>query len=185
MSLFDLGVATIFAREFLEGGIIVGNYHTVINKSDEIPPEEKKQKIRAVNVAAAAASAVAVLMILATGIPLGIASKNFDNRVAEIIEGTSKIIAAIAILGLSLKIPEYLGVYEKVPLFPRPWKKNKPLVDKKEELLSVREIRFNVAWNIWREVRSYFLSFCFQFGFFRFLLQNLSKTYPGHVPAVP
>lgn len=153
MSLFDLGVATIFAREFLEGGIIVGNYRTVINKSDEIEQEDKNRKLNAVSVAAAGASFVAVLMILIVGIPLGIASKNFDNRVAEIIEGVSKIVAAIAILGLSLKIPVWLGVYEKVPMLP--WKRNKVKTDKKEELLSVREIRFNVAWNIWREVRSH------------------------------
>lgn len=154
MSLFDIGVATIFAREFLEGGIIVGNYRTIINKSDEIPEEEKSRKLSAVSIAAGAASVVAVLMILAVGIPLGIASKNFDNRVAEIIEGVSKLVAAIAILGLSLKIPVWLGVYEKVPLFPKPWKKAKVATDKKKELLSVREIRFNVAWNIWREVCS-------------------------------
>lgn len=154
MSLFDIGVATIFAREFLEGGIILGNYRTIINKSDEIPEDDKKRKLNAVNVAAGAATVVAILMILAVGIPLGIASKNFDNRVAEIIEGVSKLVAAIAILGLSLKIPVWLGVYEKVPLIPKPWKKAKADVETKEELLSVQEIRFNVAWNIWREVRT-------------------------------
>ena len=154
MSLFDIGVATVFAREFLEGGIILGNYRTIINKSDEIPEDDKKRKLNAVNVAAGAATVVAILMILAVGIPLGIASKNFDNRVADIIAGVSKLVAAIAILRLSLNIPVWLGVYEKVPLIPRPWTKAKADVDTKEELLSVREIRFNVAWNIWREVRT-------------------------------
>lgn len=160
MSLLDIGVATIFAREFLEGGIIVGNYRTVINKSDEIPEEEKRQKLRAVSVAAAVATVVAVVMILAVAIPLGIASKNFDNRVAEIIEGVSKLVAAIAILGLSLKIPVWLGVYEKGTNLPGEdchcfTTRKEADEEQKEELLTVREIRFNVAWNIWREVRLY------------------------------
>jgi len=38
--------------------------------------------------------------------------KDFDARTSDIIEGISKIVAAICILQLSLKLPKWLGVYE-------------------------------------------------------------------------
>ena len=95
-------------------------------------------------------------------------SNELDNRVVEIIEGVSKVVAAVCIVQLSVKIPVWLGIYWKVSIFP--WKnKGKnitgneklPEVDGdemeeteeaiNEDKLSFAELRFNVAWNLWRE----------------------------------
>ena len=90
-------------------------------------------------------------------------SNELDNRVVEIIEGVSKVVAAVCIVQLSVKIPVWLGIYWKVSIFP--WKnKGKnitgneklPEVDGdemeeteeaiNEDKLSFAELRFNVAW---------------------------------------
>lgn len=148
--LLDVAIATIFAREFLEAFIITGNYRTVIQKSDLYTPEEKRVRLRAVTYWAGIATFVAILVVLAVAIPLGILSKNLDEKVVEIIEGVSKVVAAVCILQLSVKIPVWLGVYEKVPILPC---KKKSLEDKTEDHgVTLAEIRFNVSWNIWREV---------------------------------
>jgi len=153
-SLFNVAIATIFAREVLEACIIIGNYRTVINKSEHMDEETKKRNLRAVTVAASWASFVAILVVLAVAIPLGILSKNLDDKPVAIIEGVSKVVASVCILQMSLKVPGWLGIYRKVSLIP--CKKPKPVLtdeEKEAELgLTVQEIRFNVSWNIWREV---------------------------------
>ena len=157
---FNVAIATIFAREFLEGSIIIGQYRTVIMKSDHWEsPQHKKQALLEVTKSAAIAAAVAVLVVIAVAIPLGILSSELNEHVVEIIEGVSKIVAAVAIMQLSLKIPVWLGLYEKVPILP--WRKHVPyfanhsMEDGKESQvvgMTLKEIRFNVSWNIWREV---------------------------------
>ena len=102
----------------------------------------KAEMLRAVNVWAAIGALVAVLVVVIVAIPLAVLSKNFDDKTADIIEGISKVIAAFAILTLSLKIPRWLGFYKN--------KKKGKVSDDFD--LSMRSIRFNVAWNIWREV---------------------------------
>ena len=159
MSLFDFAVITIFARETLEGGIIIGEYRTVILRSDWQHHQLTQQEaLRAVTVAALAAGALALLVCAAVAIPLAVLSKDFNDHTAIIIEGASKIVAAICILGLSLKMPKFFGLY-----------RSKKDTNEKEDGtsneasgesdvpecsndLSLRSIRFNVAWNIWREV---------------------------------
>lgn len=88
------------------------------------------------------ASIAAVL--LATSVTLGLyfAGKSLDKTAAEIIEGVSKVVAAVCVLQLSGKIPKWLGLYAN--------KKE----DKDGNLsgLSNKSIKFNVAWNLWREV---------------------------------
>jgi hypothetical protein len=69
--VFNIAIATIFAREFLEGAIIIGQYRTVINKSDW-DAERKQQGLKTVTMSAAAAIAVAIAVVLAVAIPLGI-----------------------------------------------------------------------------------------------------------------
>lgn len=142
--LFDFAVMTIFCREVLEASIIIINYRTLINRCETWPQGlEKKDALRAINVAAVVASLVAIAVITIVAIPLGILSSSFDTRVSLIIEGVSKIVAAVCILQLSLKMPKWFGVY--------------PSRKKEESMnissgLTLRSIRFNVAWNIWREV---------------------------------
>eukprot|EP00586_Coscinodiscus_wailesii_P005034 CAMPEP_0172486136 /NCGR_PEP_ID=MMETSP1066-20121228/14564_1 /TAXON_ID=671091 /ORGANISM="Coscinodiscus wailesii, Strain CCMP2513" /LENGTH=348 /DNA_ID=CAMNT_0013251893 /DNA_START=262 /DNA_END=1308 /DNA_ORIENTATION=+ len=153
--LLDIGVATIFAREFLEAFIITGNYRTVIQKNERYTDEERNIRLKAVTKWALLASIGAIVVVLAVAIPLGMLSQQLDKAVVEIIEGVSKVIAAVCILQFSVKIPVWLGVYEKVPL--RPWRKKSPTVgndelDEKEGDVTLSEIRFNVSWNIWREI---------------------------------
>lgn len=143
MGVFDIAVATIFAREVLEGTIIIGQYRTVINRSPDFEEEEKKKEaLKAVTQAALIASLVAILIVLAVAIPLGITSKQLNDEVVMIIEGVSKVVAAICILQLSTKCPKWLGFYAS----------KKVSDDGLVRGLSTRSIKFNVAWNIWREV---------------------------------
>ena len=156
MTLFDAAICTIFAREFMEGAIIIGEYRTAILHSDlpatrqEVDDEEdadpkktsKQELLRTVTVWAAIASALAVAIVLIVAIPLAVLSKNFDKKVAEIIEGISKVVAAFCILQLSCKIPKWLGFYKN-----RKGGKVSEGFD-----MSVNSIRFNVGWNIWREM---------------------------------
>ncbi len=74
-------------------------------------------------------------------IPLAVLSQDLDETAVIIIEGVSKLVAAVCILQLSLKIPKFLGVYA-----------SKKGEDGVTIGLSLKSIRFNVAWNIWREV---------------------------------
>jgi len=152
MSLFNVAVCTIFAREFTEGAIIIGEYRTAIHHSDAPEkraedndpdqPPSKPELLRAVTVWAAIAAAVAVAVVVIVGIPLAVLSKEFDEKTAEIIEGVSKIVAAICILQLSLKMPKWLGFYKN---------KKKGKVSEGFDM-TLRSVRFNIAWNIWREV---------------------------------
>lgn len=106
--------------------------------------EEQHKLLRAINVAALVATIVAVLLCAAVAIPLAVLSMDFDKRTSTIIEGVSKLVAAICILQLSLKLPKWLGIY----------KSHKAQISDSEDSfdLSISSIRFNVAWNIWREV---------------------------------
>eukprot|EP00978_Attheya_sp_CCMP212_P010842 scaffold26338_cov49-Attheya_sp.AAC.11 len=143
MSLFYEPMATIFAREFFEAAIIIGQYRTVLLRSPEWQEEQKqKEGLKAINQAALAASVVAVIVTLCVLIPLLILGNELDKRTAEVIEGVSKVIAAIAILQISVLVPKLLGVYVT----------KKSNDDGVELGLTMRSIRFNVFWNIWREV---------------------------------
>jgi high-affinity iron transporter len=150
-SLFNVAIATIFAREFLEGAIIIGNYRTVINKNEKWDDERKAAALKEVTRSATFASFIAILVVIAVAVPLGILSKDLDDDVVKVVEGVSKVVATVCILQLSLKIPQWLGLYWKVSIVPC---KNKDKKHSEEDIdnLTTREIRFNVAWNIWREV---------------------------------
>lgn len=140
--LFDFAVTTIFAREVLEGAIIIGEYRTVILRGDSLANGiERKDALREVTLSAIMASILALLVIVAVAIPLAVLSNDFNPTTSKIIEGISKIVAAICLLQLSLKVPKWLGVYVST-------KQKKDRTD----ALTIASIRFNVAWNIWREV---------------------------------
>ena len=151
--LLNFAVITIFARETLEGGIIIGEYRTVILRSEWNDAElTQRQALRVVTVSAIVASVVALIVCAAVAIPLAVLSRDFNPDTAVVIEGVSKIVAGISILQLSLKIPKFFGIYYSKNQVKRlkngePWEEieNSPV-------LSLRHIRFNVAWNIWREV---------------------------------
>mmetsp|Transcript_11019 Transcript_11019/g.15892 ORF Transcript_11019/g.15892 Transcript_11019/m.15892 type:complete len:342 (-) Transcript_11019:56-1081(-) len=157
-TIFNIAIATIFARELLEGAVIIGNYRAAIDKSEHWKCSEDQQRaLREVTKSAVFAALVAIIVVIAIAVPLSILGTTLDPHVVAIIEGSSKIIAAVCIMQLSLKIPMWLGIYEKVPLLPcrkkLPTFANHSLDEHEEsEILTIKEIRFNVAWNIWREV---------------------------------
>lgn len=136
---FNAGIATIFAREQLEACIIIGQYRMVVMRSDW-EEARKKAALKAIWMAAAMAGLAAVMVIMCVAIPVKLLGGAFEDGTAKVIEGISKVIAAVCILQLSLKLPYWLGVYRK---------------EDEHEVklgLTLRELRFNVAWNIWREI---------------------------------
>ncbi len=151
--LFDFAVITIFARETLEGGIIIGEYRTVIMRTSwENAPVTEKQALRAVTVSALLAALVALVVCAAIAIPLAILSKNFNPDTAKVIEGVSKIVAAICLLQLSLKMPKFFGLYYSKAQVKK-LQNGETLDDTVDSQgMCLKSIRFNVAWNIWREV---------------------------------
>lgn len=178
MTAFDSAVCTIFAREFLEGAIIIGEYRTVVLKSDA-NEEDKRAALRSISLAALVATVFAILVVVCVAVPLLVLSSTFDDTTAEAIEGASKIVAGICILQLSLKIPKFLGFYgsrksskeEQLRAAAAQHQQEKGAEptdgdDASDELdknkgsahgeiipgLTMRSIQFNVAWNIWREV---------------------------------
>ena len=54
---------------------------------------------------------VALAMIAIVITVLFLVNKKFDKNVGYVIEGVSKVVAAIFILQLSYKLPKWLGVY--------------------------------------------------------------------------
>jgi high-affinity iron transporter len=100
-----------------------------------------KHTYTAITVSALLAALVALIVTIAVAVPLALLSRDLDERIVELIEGISKLVAAVCILQLSLKIPKFLGVYA-----------SKKGDDGRTIGLSLQSIRFNVAWNIWREM---------------------------------
>ena len=116
-------------------------YRTLVKRSDEWDQQEKAKALKTIWVCAGGAIVVALLVILAVAIPLAALGSQLDNTAAEVIEGVSKVVAAICILQLSLKVPKWLSV--------GPYAR---LQSQKSLGFSERELKFNVSWNIWREV---------------------------------
>jgi len=149
-ALFNIAIAVIFAREVLEGAVIVGQYRTVIQKSDMMNDERKAAALRTVTRATILAITIAAIVVICVAVPLGLLSRGLNERVVSGIEGGSKLVAAVCILQFSLKMPLWMNVYKKVSVFP--CKKYDPVKGKKNvDSLTLTEIRFNIIWNIWRE----------------------------------
>jgi hypothetical protein len=147
-NLFDIAIATLFAVEFFEGSIIVGQYRTILLRLPEWE-DRRDEGLRCIYRSALFAILVALIIIIAVAIPLGILATELDPRIGEIIEGCSKFVAAFFILMLSLKIPTWLGLY--------------PTIKKERELgLTLKEIRFNVVRTLflhWELGRLFYFSF--------------------------
>lgn len=156
--LLNFAVITIFAREVLEGGIIIGEYRTAIlrSKNWNNPEMTQQEALREITISALAAGAFALVLCFAIAIPLAVLSRDFDQTVAMVIEGVSKIVAGVCILGLSLKMPKFFGLYysksQMRQLKEDPSSLDQADLDDQSHGLTRRSIRFNVAWNIWREV---------------------------------
>ena len=227
--LMDFAVITIFAREFLEGSIILGEYRTILQRGGTgvlEPGVTVEQANRVLWTSAWVATAAALLVIAAIAIPLSVLSRNFDDSTSKLIEGVSKMVAGICLLQLSLKLPKFLGVYgstknsnnnnnsassHQASASPKMQHEDTESIATDNETrtanvtehggttlrlgaatdavdisnnnnnnhndnnenednnntataqLSLRNMRFNVAWNIWREGRYLFLlTHCFK-----------------------
>jgi high-affinity iron transporter len=140
---FDFAVTTIFAREVLEASIIIGEYRTIILRCEQWPEGmTQRDALRSVTLSSLVAAICALFVCIAIAFPLALLSQDFEAKTVKVIEGVSKIVAAICILQLSLKLPKWLSVYAS----------NKRSSTSAIAGLTLRSIRFNVAWNIWREV---------------------------------
>ncbi|GKY97906.1 hypothetical protein MPSEU_000748600 [Mayamaea pseudoterrestris] len=140
--LFNMAVATIFARECMEAMIIIGEFRTAILRSENKCDETTQKKLlRAVTTSALAAAFVAILVVTIVAIPLAVLSKGINGHIGSTIEGVSKMVATICVTQLSLKMPKWLGFYKSTK-----GGKVQTGLD-----LNLTTIRFNVAWNIWRE----------------------------------
>lgn len=140
MAIFDMGIATIVAREILEATIIVGQYRTVLMRSEHWEGENQERGLRLITKSALIAAFVALVMVVCIAVPIIVITGDIDERTLEIVEGISKIVAAIFIFQFSLKIPKFLEI--------SPYH----LVGKEKSVgVTDKEIKFNVSWNIWRE----------------------------------
>ncbi len=140
MTIFSVAIASIFGREMLEASIIIGQYRTVIKKSPHFKDQKEREMLQIISKSASIAFFFAMIVVLAVGIPLIILSEDLDDRVVEVVEGISKVVAAVCILQLSVKVPKWLGVYTR---------KNIELTQ--AQWFDVRSFKFNIMWNIWRE----------------------------------
>lgn len=112
--------------------------------------ERRAAALKVVTRASLLAITIGVIVVICVAVPLGILSRGLNDRVVSGIEGGSKLVACFCILQLSLKMPYWMKVYKKVSIFP--CKKYDPEEGKKDiDSLTLKEIRFNIIWNIWRE----------------------------------
>ncbi|GKY93165.1 hypothetical protein MPSEU_000284500 [Mayamaea pseudoterrestris] len=207
--LINASILTVFAREILEGSIIIAEYRTVVMYGDSLEQGLTREKaLRAITVSSLLATLLAIIVIFAVAVPLALLSKDFDTTTSELIEGVSKIVASVCMLQLSLKLPKWLGFYgskkagnkEKmrgasIKEVKTPLEDEQPLstdqtltlmqadvdadadceaaipvddeaaphvtevvtasnttAEDTADALTLKSIRFNIAWNIWREV---------------------------------
>jgi len=145
-ALWSVPIASIFAREFMEATIIIGNFRTLVIRADW-DEERKRLAHKNIWISSFVAFFVAFLAILGLGIGLSQAGSQLSSFWVHIIEGISKVVAGLAIGILSLKVPKWLGIY--------PSKKKKEDIEKREKetfTMSAGELRFNIMWNVWREM---------------------------------
>jgi len=128
-------------RQILEACIIIGQFRTVI-KNSGLGDDYIRSSLRTIWLAAGVSACLALIVILCVAIPLGVLGNELDKTAAIIIEGVSKVIAAICIAQLSLKVPKWLGVLPGMGS-----SKARGAAE-----LTRRALLFNVGWNIWREL---------------------------------
>ena len=151
-SYFNVVITTIFAREFLEGAVIILNYRIAIKNTEQWDSTIQQRALREVTKSAIFAVIAAFLIVGAVAVILNILSKHLNEHVISILMGISGLVAAISMLQLSLKIPQWLGFYEKVSIFPCNHRTMEEHERPQEVSAIIREIRFTVGWNIWREI---------------------------------
>jgi high-affinity iron transporter len=145
--LWTLSMTVIFAREFVEAFVIIGNYRRLVQTSSW-SAERKQEGIKTIWLASGGALSVAFIMILVTAVVLSQARKEVDGNTIAIIEGVSKVVASFTIATICLKIPKWFQAYGAGIVVS----KKMTLAKASMDVLTLSELRFNVAWNIWREM---------------------------------
>lgn len=149
VQLWSVPIASIFAREFMEATIIIGNFRTLVKRADW-DEARKTAAHREIWVSSFIAFFVAFLAILGLGIGLSQAGQGLSKYWVHIIEGISKMVAGIAIAALSLKVPFWLGIYRNKKEEEKHAQEDAKVVEKFK--MSASELRFNIIWNVWREM---------------------------------
>lgn len=139
MPVFNIGIAMIFAREFLEAAVIITQYHTLVNHST-LTIEERAISNKIIKKWSAGAIMAAIVIIALIGLALEAAGSSLSANTKRGVEGFSKLIAAICIAQLSTKIPKWLGLYGE----------SKKMAS--DDLLAPGSLKFNIFWNLWREM---------------------------------
>lgn len=103
------------------------------------PGVSQKDALSEIRVASLWAIALALVVIACVAVPLAVLSHTLDPTTAYIIEGVSKIVAGVSLLQLSLKVPKMLEIYASC-------KNNDGSSDISDNGLTLKNIRFNVAW---------------------------------------
>jgi len=143
--LWSIPIASIFAREFMEATIIIGNFRTLVKRADW-DDEKKLAAHKVIWTSSFIAFAAAFVAILGLGIGLSQAGQELSKFWVHIIEGVSKIVAGLAIAALSIKVPMWLGVYRDRKA------EEKALEEQSNFTMTGGELRFNIIWNVWREM---------------------------------
>ena len=119
-NILSIAITTIFAREVQEASVIIGQYRTVLIRSNYWEGEKLEKVLKLITKSSLIVVAIVVLVVLAVAIPLDFLSQDLDARKAEIIEGVSKVVAAICILQLSLKISKWLESMHPIRIHTKP-----------------------------------------------------------------
>ena len=105
--IYSVPISSIFTREVMEALIIIGQYRQIVQRNTDMTEKERARGLRNIWWASGIATAIAVAVIIAVAIPLGVLGNKLDEKVKDIIEGVSKIVASLCIAQLSLKIPTW------------------------------------------------------------------------------
>mmetsp|Transcript_5713 Transcript_5713/g.13886 ORF Transcript_5713/g.13886 Transcript_5713/m.13886 type:complete len:576 (+) Transcript_5713:184-1911(+) len=92
---------------------------------------------------------LAVVVFIGFSIMVSELTEGMDSRAASIVIGLSRLAAGVIFAWLSINVPQMMGVY---------YSRKKKVSTYK----SVREVRFNLSWNLWMEIiNMFFLNFFF------------------------
>ena len=92
---------------------------------------------------------LAVVVFIGFSIMVSELTDGMDSRAAAIVIGLSRLAAGVIFAWLSINVPQMMGVY---------YSRKKKVTTYK----SLREVRFNLAWNLWMEIITmFFLNFFF------------------------
>jgi hypothetical protein len=86
---------------------------------------------------------MAIVVFVCFSILVSYLTTDMDSRAASIVIGLSRLTAGVIFAWLSINLPQMMGVY---------YAKNKKVTTYK----SVREVRFNLSWNLWMQIITMF-----------------------------